>query len=387
VTGARVVVAGSCAAAPGHGGWTWALLQYVLGLRQLGHRVHWIDPLGADAVRPAGAPLAASDNAAYFRAVVAAFGLEGDATLLRQAAPVETLGASPAELQTLAAESDVLLNISGALSAGPLLAGARRRVYVDLDPGYTQVWEVISGIDLGLDAHTDFVTIGVDLDRSAVVPRDGRRWRPTPQPVVLSWWPDARGRPPALDAFTTVANWRAYGTITHAGVSFGQKAHSFRQFLELPRLTRERFVLALGIHQDERRDREALAAAGWLWLDPVAVAATPGAYRRFVQGSAAELAIAKSGYVNAPTGWFSDRSVCYLASGRPVVAQDTGFGAFLPVGAGLLAFRSLEEAADAVARVRRDYGAHAAAARRLAEAHFDARRVLGSLLRDLEVAA
>lgn len=386
MTRARIVVAGSSAAVPGHGGWTWALLQYVLGLRQLGHDVHWIDPIAGAAVRPAGAPLAASDNAAYFRAVAAAFDLESRATLLRQDAAIESIGASPAALEALLADADLLLNISGALSLAPLAGRARRRVYVDLDPGYTQLWDV-SGIDLGLDAHTDFVTIGVDLDRSGEVPRDGRAWRPSVQPVVLACWPDAGGRPPAWDAFTTVANWRAYGTLTHAGVVFGQKAHSFRGFFALPRLTGERFVLALGIHADERRDRDRLACEGWQVIDPAAVAATPGAYRRFVRESAAELAVAKTGYVNAPTGWFSDRSVCYLASGRPVVAQDTGFGRFLPVGNGLVAFRTLEEAAEGVARVRRDYAAHAAAARRIAEAHFDARVVLRSLLRDLEVAA
>src|SRR5690606_11977814 len=134
------------------------------------------------------------------------------------------------------------------------------------------------------------------------------------QPIVLAHWPPAA---PAVerDAFTTVANWRGYGSITVDGVFFGQKAHSFRRFLDLPTRTGDRFALALGIHPDERADIDALRSSGWELLDPRAVAGTPDQFQHFVRGSFAELAIAKSGYVARPTGWFSDRSVCYLASG------------------------------------------------------------------------
>ena len=189
------------------------------------------------------------------------------------------------------------------------------------------------------------------------------------------------------DAFTTVANWRGYGSITFNGVLYGQKAHSFRQFLDLPSLAGGRFELAMSIHPDERKDLCALRQSGWLLLDPETVADTPGAYRRFVQGSRAELAIAKSGYVVGPTGWFSDRSVCYLASGRPVAAQDTGFTTYLPAGRGVVPFSTVEQAADAVRQIRSDYGIHARAARAIAEEFFDSDRVLSGLLRQLGAAA
>jgi hypothetical protein len=203
-------------------------------------------------------------------------------------------------------------------------------------------------------------------------------------PVVLSDWPVAEHI--VWDAFTTVANWRGYGTLEHEGVRYGQKAHSLRRFLDLPGRTGERFALALAIHPGEERDLRALREHGWELLDPVAVAGTPNAYRAFVAGSKGELGIAKEGYVVSRSGWFSDRSACYLACGRPVLAQDTGFGEALPTGAGLFAFADTEGAAGAIEALRSDYGRHARAARAIAEEFLDSDRVLSRLLRELELA-
>jgi hypothetical protein len=188
------------------------------------------------------------------------------------------------------------------------------------------------------------------------------------------------------DAFTTVANWRGYGSIEHDGVRYGQKAHSLRRLIDLPRLTRERFTLALSIHPQEVKDIEALTSHGWQRVDPAEVAGTPDRYQQFVQGSRGEFGLAKSGYVASRCGWFSDRSACYLASGRPVVAQDTGFSRHLPTGKGLLAFENAQQAAAAVEAVGRDYGRHCLAARALAEEYFDSDKVLGRLLRRIGVA-
>ena len=183
--------------------------------------------------------------------------------------------------------------------------------------------------------------------------------------------------------WTTVAHWRGYGSIERDGVFYGQKAHAFRKFFELPPRTGDRFEVALDIHPDERADLRALEANRWHLLDPADVAGDPVRYRTFVQESTAEVGIAKSGYVESRCGWFSDRSACYLASGRPVLAQETGFGRHLPTGQGLLAFGDLEEAAEGVAAVRADYRTHARAARRLAEEHLASERVLPQLLRQV----
>ena len=161
----------------------------------------------------------------------------------------------------------------------------------------------------------------------------------------------------------------------------GQKAHSLRRFIRLPRRTDERLRPALAVDPGERDDLAALAAHGWRLDDPARVARTPAAYRRYVRGSRAELGVAKSGYADSRCGWFSDRSVCYLAAGRPVLAQQTGWSDHLPAGEGLLAFATEDELVDGVEELRRDYGRHARAARRLAEEWFDSDRVLPDLLR------
>src|SRR5262249_53108487 len=179
-------------------------------------------------------------------------------------------------------------------------------------------------------------------------------------------------------------NWRGYGSIEHQGLLYGQKVHSLRQFITLPTRTGEKFILALGIHPDERRDLTALADNGWQLVDPARVASTPARYQQFIQGSKAEFGIAKSGYVTARCGWFSDRSVCYLASGRPVIAQDTSFDRFLPTGAGLFSFTTAEDVLVAVENLNQDYVRQSRAARAIAEEFFDSDRVLTRLLTRIE---
>ena len=139
-------------------------------------------------------------------------------------------------------------------------------------------------------------------------------------------------------------------------------------------------MLALGIHPEEKRDVQALRENNWELLDPIECVGSPGGYREFIQGSKAEFGIAKSGYVVSQCGWFSDRSACYLASGRPVLAQETGFSRFLPTGEGLFAFTTTDEVLSAITEMNRDYARHRRAARDLAEQHFDSRRVLSRLL-------
>jgi hypothetical protein len=179
---------------------------------------------------------------------------------------------------------------------------------------------------------------------------------------------------------TSVGHWRSYGSVEHEGVSYGQRAHSLRRLIDLPSRATGPFELALGIHPDEKDDLLALARNGWQLVDPDRAAGSPGRYRDYIQASFAELGIAKSGYVDSRSGWFSDRSACYLASGRPVVAQATGFEEVLPVGEGLLCFATTAEAAAAVEAVRSSPQAHRAHARELAEDRLDSRKVLSKLL-------
>jgi hypothetical protein len=377
-----ILLSGMLAADPHQGGATWAVLQYLLGLTRLGHDVCLVEPVSPQALRPAGAPLHASDNAAYFRRVVADFGLQHAALLLTGTR--QTVGLPHAALLARASGADVLLNISGMLTDEEVIGRIPVRVYLDLDPAFIQLWHAAQGVDMRFAGHTHFVTIGQAIGRPGCpVPTCGLGWIPTPQPVVLEHWPVAG--PVTHDALTTVGNWRGYGSIEHEGVFYGQKAHSLRRFITLPTRSPAPFLLALAIHPGEAADLAALHANGWGLLDPAQVAGTPADYRAFIQGSWAEFGIAKSGYVASRCGWFSDRSVCYLASGRPVLAQETGFSYFLPVGEGLLAFDSADEALAAIDALRSDYPRHCRVARALAEEHFNSDRVLARLLQRIGV--
>jgi hypothetical protein len=272
----------------------------------------------------------------------------------------------------------VVVNLAGTLRDAALLDAAAVRAYVDLDPAFTQVWHE-QGIDVGLTGHTHHLSVGLSLGApDCTAPVCGRDWLPVLPPVVLDVWDEATVL--ERDAFTTVANWRGYGSVHHAGITYGQKAHAWRQLLAVPAGTPRPCTPALAIHPCEEADLGALAEHGWRLLAPQAVAGTPEEYRTFVRGSLAELGIAKAGYVTSRCGWFSDRSACYLASGRPVVAQETGFSDHLPTGAGLLAFATADEAVAATVAVVGQYARHRRAARELATAHLDARIVLGAVL-------
>ena len=210
------------------------------------------------------------------------------------------------------------------------------------------------------------------------MPACGYDWIKTLQPVVLDCWPVAHRI--VHDALTTVGSWRGYGSFEYDGVFHGQKAHSLRPLIALPTRTSERFLLALDIYPEETKDLEALARHRWELVDPGKVASTPARYRRFIRGSKAEFGLVKHGCVASPCGWFSDRSVCYLASGRPVLAQETGFSRYLPTGEGLFAFSSEDEALAAIEALNADYPRHARAARAIAEEHFDSDKVLPRIL-------
>src|SRR5262245_8748461 len=308
---------------PHQGGASWAVLQYVLGLRAIGHDVYVVEPVAAQRIRPHGASLDASVNAAYFRDVSTRFGLEGRASLLAEGSR-EAVGVTYSQLRAAIAGCDLLINVSGLLTDARLLERIPRRLYLDVDPAFTQLWQSAEGLDMRFDGHTHFATVGLALgSRRCAIPTCGLTWLHTLQPVIPDEWPVAS---PAGDgAWTTVGNWRGYGSIRHEGVQYGQKAHSVRSLIDLPSRTHAPIRAAFAIHPDEAGDLAALRAHAWTLVDPAVVAGTPHAYREFIQCSRGEIGIAKSGYVAARCGWFSDRSACYLASGRPVVAQATGF--------------------------------------------------------------
>lgn len=361
------MVSGMIAATPLQGGATWAILQYLRGLRSLGCDVTFVEPVDDPWM---------DDRAGYCARVMNDSDLSGHWCLV--GADRATVGMSRAGLLDAATRADVLINVAGMLTDADVLERIARRVYLDLDPGFVQMWHD-DGVDMRLDAHTHFVTLADNIGTEASpIPACGRQWLPTLPPVVLDDWTPVDTT--LHDAFTTIGHWRSYGPVHRDGVMYGQKAHSVREIVDLPRRVPERFHVALDIHPDERHDIAALEANGWELIDPHVVANTPAAYREFVRGSLAELGIAKSGYVTSASGWFSDRSACYLASGRPVVAQNTGFDRRLPTGEGLFAFTTVDDIGKAVEQIRRDPAGQRDAARAVATNYLGSDRVLSHLL-------
>jgi hypothetical protein len=320
-------------------------LSYALGLRRLGCDVRLIEEASG----------ASPEALAYARALAKRFGFEYGA-------------AGEAE------RGDLLVNVSGNLRSDEVRRRFRRTAFVDIDPGFSQFWH-----DRGIEPireHDVYFTIGQNIGTGdCPIPTCGIEWRRTRPPVVLDEWPVSDG---AFDRFTTVSTWRSpFGPIE----PYGLKHHEWRTFMDIPGRSGLRFEAALDIDPADAADREALEANGWQLVDP-AVAAEPEDFRAYVQGSGAEFSVAQGIYVETGSGWVSDRTVRYLASGRPALVQDTGFTRTLPAAEGLLAFTTPEEAAAGSRAIADDYDRHARAARALAEDHFDSDKILAAMLED-----
>jgi hypothetical protein len=369
---ASFVVGGALANKAGNGGEAWVRLSWIRGLAQLGLDVRFVEELAPHLAEGYDDPRSAP-AVAWFRDVVHDFGLTDRATLLLGD---EALEGPPLDDLAGFADDAVLVDISGHVASPRLFPRFRRRVLVDLDPGYTQAWHAEGLAGARVEGHELLFTVGESVGTSlSRVPTAGREWRHVRQPVVLADWPVVPL--PGHRRFTTVASWRGgYGTVVVDGRAYGPKAHAFREVIDLPRAVDEVCELALDIHPGDDRDLTALRASGWQVVRPESVAGSPKAFRSYVQGSAAELSVAQPVYSGAATGWFSDRTVRYLATGRPAVVQETGFSRHLPTGAGLLAFRTPDEATAAVSAVASDWEGHAAAARDVAERCFAAEAVL-----------
>lgn len=378
------VVSGALANKPGNGGEAWVRMTWAVGLRRLGFDVWFIEQIDRDFLAAATAAPGDPAPVAFFKDVVRRFDL-GDRSALIDERGETIVGPERSALQELASEAGLLVNLSGHLSAPFLFDRFARKAYIDLDPGFTQFWH-LSGVDAArLGGHDLFFTVGLNVGRSTCeIPVAGISWRPLPPPVVLDDWPVRNG---GSRCFTTVASWRgSFGSLDHRGRRFGAKAHEFRKFRELPRHIDRPLEIALDIHADDSRDLTALRRRGWRIVDPARVADTPDSFRSYVQGSAAEFSVAQGIYVETASGWFSDRTTRYLASGKPALVQDTGVFRHYPVSRGLVGFRTLSQAIDGAARIADDYEGHCRAARRLAEAHFDADVVLARFVQQVGVA-
>lgn len=394
-----ILYSGSLAQVPGQGGLTWLHLQFLLGLRRLGWDVLFVDRLEPEmCVDAAGQPATAaeSENLRYFLSVMNEYGLADCFSLRcgRRLAPQGEqhlaernvcFGLPRERVLERAADAAFLLNVMGYLNDEEILGRVRRRVFIDIDPGFGQMWQDLRLHD-AFQGHDDFVTLGQNIGQPCcAIPTCDRKWITMPPPVVLEQWP---AQPPCFDgAFTSIGAWRGpNGPIEYHGRTYGLRVHEFRKFVGLPSLCpNTRFEMALDIHPGDAKDIEMLREQGWSLVDPKAVCDGPAEYRNYIARSKAEFMIPKQMYVDTHSGLLSDRSVYYLASGRPVLARDTGISNLYLTGDGLLTFSTLEEAAAGVESINRDYARHARAARRLAVQFFDSDKVLTKLLSDLGV--
>jgi hypothetical protein len=372
----RIIVAGTIGRS-GLGGQAWAVLQYLLGFRALGHDVYYLEDCGRsswvyvwekeDWTHELDYP------AAFVNACLEPFGF-GDRWIYRD--NYDSRGMPLDQFVAICGGADLLM-----MRAAPLwtwreeYAQPDRRVFVDVDPGFTQItlangdqgW--IEGVSKAERRFTFGRRIG---ESDCLIPLAGGPWLKTVPPVYLPEWPMSSAE---ATRFTSVIRWQGFKEVTHDGIAYGQRDQEFPRFLELPRATPQKFCIAqMGMKP------ELLTSHGWETVPGEVISRTPALYREFIQESRGEFSVPKNGYVRMRGGWFSDRSVCYLSSGRPVLIEDTGLRDWLPTGEGLMVFRAVADAVAAIDAVNGDYTRHRQAARRIAEEIFSTERVLPSFL-------
>jgi hypothetical protein len=377
-----VIVWGILARYP-FGGVTWQALHHLAALRRLGFDVWYVEDSDSLFSHPEShlRTFDATDNVAYMVKQLERVGL-AERWMVRVPATDDVLAPSGAPtLAELYARADMVFNVCGAQELLPSHDRIRRLVYVESDPVAEQV-RIASGdqeLRERFDRYDALFTYGANIGQpDCLIPDTGHRWMPTRPPVCLDWW--ATDEAPRR-TMTTVANWRHKGNDVCWGEHTWRwsKHLEFRRFLDLPGRVSTPLEIALGGAGEQ--DRDELRQHGWRLAESIA---DPDAYLSYIQSSAGEFTAAKEQYVAPRSGWFSDRSVCYLAAGRPVVTQDTGFGKFVPTGEGLFAVSTAEEAAAAIDAIASDYPRHASAARELAREYFDATTLLADIVERVE---
>ncbi len=372
----NVVVAGYVASFP-IAAFFWQAVSFVLGFRALGHNAWFLDDSGDD---PWGWDLEADrldpecrSGVAFLAREMRALGLEG-CWVFRHIPSGRHSGMDPATTAAALADADVFVNVSCWIPIRPEYERIPHRLAIDTDPVFTQVRIAQGELAEVPEMHTRLFTFG-----RPPLPGQRHEWVPTRQPVAVECWPRA-GPPPDGAPFTTLAaSWRAEWPAVWDGIDYGGKDKSFPDYLDLPARTGARFRVALA-GRDYQDAASLLLDHGWEVVDGASVSVTSSEYRSFIAASAGEFGVAQQAYVAAHSGWFSERTCCFLASGRPAVVQETGFSEWLPTGEGLLSFSTPAEAAEALEQVSSDWSRHATAARALVAEHFDAASVCAALL-------
>lgn len=378
----RIIVLGYIIRGP-LGGLAWHHLQYVMGFARLGHDVYFVedsndyescyDPISNTTTTDPSYGLAFADQ--IFTKVNLA-----DRWCYYDAHSSKWMGPCSNKIHDICKSVDIILNMGGKSILRPWFKNIPIRIIIDTDPVFTQI-RFLKNNDYMEQAHehTVFLSFGENIFKeNCLITDDGFPWKPTRQPVVLDAWAVTAGKKEGK--FTTVMQWDSYPAQEYQEKYYGMKSESFGDYFDLPNKVKADFELALG---SASAPRDTLKSKGWHIVNPLNVTKDPWTYQEYIQSSKAEFTVAKHGYVVTNSGWFSERSAAYLASGRPVVVQDTGFSQWLPTGEGVLTFRNINEAIAAIEEVNSRYEYHCKKAREIAEEYFKAEKVLSKMMDEI----
>lgn len=391
----KIIIGGFLGIMPA-GGVTWDYIQYPLGFSLLGHDVYYIEDTRLYPIyQKVGSRWDDCSNCAeHIRSVMEYFDLS-DRWVYRDEASGKCFGMSENKIKELCRTADIFINISCSTFMRDEYLHIPKRVLIDSDPMFTQIQYASqqmftpgeSGIRQMINAHNYFFTFGENIGADdCLIPADELRWNTTRQPICLDHWdwqlPISKN---GID-FTTLMNWSAGKKLLYDNKEWGQKDIEFSKFSSLPQYL-PGIKLSIAVNNIEetskRSEVDKLKSIGWKILDPETNAGDWMSYQKFIQSSVGEFSVAKETYVKANTGWFSCRSACYLASGRPVITQDTGWSKYIPSGNGLFSFKTMPEAIDALKKVTSNINYHSKAAREVAEEYFDSNKVLNCLLQNI----
>ena len=388
----RIIVTGLVGLYP-VGGVAWDYLQYLIGLARLGHDVYYYEDTWSWPYQPVDKTYTADGrySAQYIDDFIQRYAPQLSERWLYLHLHEQAFGMSASAFDEIARSADLFLNISGSCIIPESLSARCVKVFVDTDPGYNQIvlserpdWsENVDRWCAGVEAHDEHFTYAENIyGADCLVPRLGFRWKTTRMPIVTSLWSSLATHPADRSAaWTTVMTWNAFkGRLSYRGTEYRSKGGEFEGLIDLPQHIGLPLTVAVG---GTNAPLQRLEECGWRVIDGPAATLTPARYRDFIQASRGELSPAKHVYVAMRTGWFSCRSACYLAAGRPVVVQDTGFSRSLPVGDGILAFDTADDVIAALAEVEQNYGHHAESALAIANSHFDSDGVLNTLIADV----
>lgn len=375
----RIVVLGYIVRGP-LGGLVWHHLQYVVGLKQMGHDVLFLEDSDDFAGCYNPETFKTSINPQYglkfIKNIFATHNLL-DNWAYYDDHTANWYGKSKTAVFSFCNKANMVINLSGVNPLRDWWTLVPIRILVDTDPAFTQIKHLTDNKAMErAKAHTHFATFGENFGKSICrIPDDGFPWQATRQPLCIDFWKVSNHY--SNPNWTTVMQWDSYKESGYDGKVYGMKSLSFKPFMSMPKHTNEKLELAIG---SPNAPRKKLINNGWIISDPLEATLTPHAFQKFIANSKGEWSVSKHGYVISKSGWFSERTLNYMASGKPVVIQDTSLSDIIPTGSGVLTFSNIDEAAEQLKRINSDYSFHCKQARKIAEDFFDADKVLQSLL-------